>query len=72
MDLTPKNNGTEELNFSKQPSSPAQAMISAVADSCSVRLDKVNRKVYKFHALVFNPGKFVLLYNFSGSVCRVN
>lgn len=34
-------------------------MISAVADSCSVRLDKVNGKVYKFHALVFNPGKFV-------------
>lgn len=33
-------------------------MISAVADSCSVRLDKVNGKVYKFHALVFNPGKF--------------
>lgn len=30
-------------------------MISAVADSCSVRLDKVNGKVYKFHALVFNP-----------------
>lgn len=55
MDLTPKNNGTEELKFSKQRSSPAQAMISAVADSCSVRLDKVNGKVYKFHALVFNP-----------------
>lgn len=35
-------------------------MISAVADSCSVRLDKVNGKVYKFHALVFNPGKFAL------------
>ena len=34
-------------------------MISAVADTCSVRLDKVNGKVYKFHALVFNPGKFV-------------
>ena len=34
-------------------------MISAVADSCSVRLDKVNGKVYKFHALVFNPGKYV-------------
>lgn len=64
MDLTPKNNGTEELKFSKQRSSPAQAMISAVADSCSVRLDKVNGKVYKFHALVFNPGKFDLLYNF--------
>lgn len=29
-------------------------MISAVADSCSVRLDKVNGKVYKFHALVFS------------------
>lgn len=28
-------------------------MIPAVADSCSVRLDKVNRKVYKFRALVF-------------------
>lgn len=40
-------------------------MISAVADSCSVRLDKVNGKVYKFHALVFSPGKFVfwLLHN---------
>ena len=34
-------------------------MISAVADSCSVRLDKVNGKVYRFHALVFNPGKIV-------------
>lgn len=33
-------------------------MISAVADSCSVRLDKANGKVYKFHALVFNQGKF--------------
>jgi len=32
-------------------------MISAVADSCNVRLDKVNGKVYRFHALVFNPGK---------------
>lgn len=29
-------------------------MISAVSDSCSVRLDKVNGKVYKFHALVFS------------------
>lgn len=29
-------------------------MISAVADSCTVRLDKVNGKVYKFHALVFS------------------
>lgn len=28
-------------------------MITAVADSCSVRLDVVNRKVYKFRALVF-------------------
>lgn len=32
-------------------------MIPAVADSCSVRLDKVNRKVYKFRALVFRQGK---------------
>lgn len=42
-------------------------MISAVADSCSVRLDKVNGKVYKFHALVFNPGKFV----FTVIVCNI-
>lgn len=48
MELSPTNK--EGLN-----TRATQAMISAVADSCSVRLDKVNGKVYKFHALVFNP-----------------
>ncbi|XP_058948828.1 uncharacterized protein [Pocillopora verrucosa] len=37
-----------------QGCSSVSKMISAVADSCSVRLDKANGKVYKFHALVFN------------------
>lgn len=52
MELSPTNK--EGLN-----TRATQAMISAVADSCSVRLDKVNGKVYKFHALVFNPGKLL-------------
>lgn len=29
-------------------------MISAIADTCSVRLDKTNKKVYRFRALVFH------------------
>lgn len=65
MDLNPTNNG--RLKITTQHST--QAMISAVADSCSVRLDKVNRKVYKFHALVFNPaGKLLFLFSCCASV----
>ena len=41
-----------------QPRLPWQdAMISAIADTCSVRLDKTNKKVYRFRALVFHQGK---------------
>ena len=59
MDLS-TDNGIGGLNNTRQHFL-GDAMISAVADSCSVRLDKINRKVYKFHALVFNPGEFVSL-----------
>ena len=38
-------------------------MISAIADTCSVRLDKTNQKVYRFRALVFHQGK-PLLYTY--------
>lgn len=38
-------------------------MISAIADTCSVRLDKTNKKVYRFRALVFHQGK-PLLYTY--------
>lgn len=47
-----------------QPRLPWQdAMISAIADTCSVRLDKTNKKVYRFRALVFHQGK-PLLYTY--------
>ena len=40
-------------------------MISAVADTCSVRLDKTNKKVYRFRALVFHQGKPLLYTDIS-------
>lgn len=62
MELPPKENRKVELNITAKQLPSQAMMISAVADSCSVRLDKVNRKVYKFRALVFSTGK---LYCFS-------
>lgn len=55
MELPPKENRKVELNITAEQLPSQAMMISAVADSCSVRLDKVNRKVYKFRALVFSP-----------------
>ena len=40
-------------------------MISAIADTCSVRLDKTNKKVYRFRALVFHQGKPLLYTDIS-------
>ena len=38
-------------------------MISAVASTSSVRLDEVNRKIYKFQTLVFDEGMFMYCFN---------